>query len=214
MARRKKRGRGPQSVPYARMRPLFDWVVGSQQLTNTGAVVGGFATPTAVATWNPGSASAPYVFTSGTPKTFMLCFINPVASGLGGANVQLGRLKVDEVLGRLAISTFSAAGSYDFAFGIYVSELTGQSSTWSVYDPNSPSDGARDDWYLLQARTITTAADGNYTATYETSIEVSLKESILIGSGQSLNLSVTMAGPSASTCVINPSIRTRVGPVA
>jgi len=214
-AARRRARRANMNVPYGRQVPVRNWTVGSQQVDNTGAVVGGFTTPTAVSTWNPGAASGgAYDYTTGIPKTHQLAFINPTVAGLMGANIQIGRVRIDEISGRLHLSGATVAGGYDVAFGVYVSELTGQSSKWDVYNPLSPSDSARDDWFLLDSRTYLFPVGGTDASSCETSFGFSLKTNIAIGGGQAIHLSVAFSGPGSSVLTIAPAVRMLIGPVA
>jgi len=208
MARRRARQNSNLSVPYARMRPMSNWVVGSQALTSAGQVIGGVATPTSLPTWAPALTTASYLLSSGTPITFQAAVIQP---GISGNAPTIGRMRIDELKGKILFSP-TAAGYFQFAVGVYVSEFTLNTSAWDVYDPLNSADASRDDWWFLDAKTFFCGAPAGALSPVPMELDISFKSSIVIGGGQALNVTVSMI--SSTTCYANPAFRTRVGPVA
>jgi hypothetical protein len=198
-------------MPYGRERPITNWQVGSQQVDQTGQVVGGFATPTSVPTWNPGASAGTYQLTTGAPKTFQVAVINAAVSG---AAPTIGRMRVDEIVGRLLFNVPSVPGFYSIAVGVYVSEFTVNTTAWDVFDPMLPQDGARDDWWLLQAESFQIVTNALAVAGSNANMDIHMDQSITIGGGQAVHLTVSMIGPNASTLFVSPAVRARVGPVA
>lgn len=151
---RARRRRNDLSLPYARQSPsqgMSNWQVGSQALNNSGGVIGGVATPTSVPTWDPAIGSATNTIAKNSPITWQAVVIT---AGVSTSAPTIGRLKIDELKGRVCFSTFSAATYYVVAIGVYISEFTINTSAWDVSDPLQPNDGARDQWFFLNAMVV------------------------------------------------------------
>lgn len=214
-SRRAARNRAAMSIPYARMRPTSNWVVGSQALTSTGQVLGGLSTPTSTPTFDA-RPSGGTLLAAGTPVTYQAAVISP---GLSNAVPTIGRMRVDEIKGHIGIQSANPFNSWVIAIGIYVSEFTQNTSAWDVYDPTNPSDAARDDWWFLMGKCIQVNSDGNsalnITAATSIDIDISVKLNLVLGGGQALNVTVgACSDGNAGTLFIRPLFRTRVGPVA
>jgi len=214
MARSKSaRRRRSAQIPYGKMRPTSNWVVGSQALTSAGQVVGGVGSPTSIPTWNPGSQSTNYLIVGGSPVTFQACVIQP---GVSGNTPTVGRVRVDEIKGKILVNPGVLAGGYiTVSVGIYVSEFTINTSAWDVSDPSSPVDGSRDDWWFLEARTFGLPLGASLVGVSPMmEIDISFKGPIVLGGGQALNVTVAVTGPGSPGAQCTPAFRTRIGPVA
>jgi len=214
-AAKQRRRMGGMSLPYARMTPgrgLTNWTVFSQALTASGQVIGGVSTPTSLPTWNPSGAASSYNLVSGSPVTFQGALIQPAVQG----NIPtIGRMKIDEIKGKILLATPSASGYFSVAVGIYVSEFTQSTSAWDVSDPLVPSDAARDQWFFLEAKNCSLSLGSSIVASGCVEFDLKLSEPVIIGGGQALNVTVSMvASPNTLTVFANPAFRVRTGPVA
>jgi len=217
-ARRRARQRAAFSVPYGRMRPLANWQVVTQALTTAGQIVGGAAAPTSVPCWNP---TVGVSVSSGGTVTWQVACIMPGVQGGVGTTPQIGRQKIDRVKGRIHVlnTTYGVTlpNYFVICLGIYVSEYTVTTTAWDVYDPSQPADAARDDYWLLDAMVIETPATaGSQSNTRQIPhFDIDLAESIIIGNGQAVNVTASVYGQgNAGSCILLPSLRAMVGPVA
>jgi len=197
---RKRRRRGGLSVPYARMRPVTDWLVGGANTDNTGAPL------TTVSTFDKTGLT----IVSGTPMTFQAVVIQPTpATSTPG----VGRINCVEVKGSVFITNWTTSGFARIAVGIYVSELNSSTTKWDVRDPLTAADAARDDYFFLHGRVYEISAEAGQTAScLAVEIPLSLPENVVLGGGQALHVTVSMVGPSAATVI--GFFRTRIGPIA
>jgi len=218
----KARRRQGLSVPYARQIPgssrgrgaLTNWVVGSQALTSTGQVIGGVTSPTSVPTWNPSGTLTTYNLVSASPITFQPVVIQPAVSG----NIPtVGRVRIDQLIGKMLFSTAATTMICSVAVGIYVSEFTTSTSAWDVSDPLNPADAARDQWFFLEAMNLNVVVTASMTAWSCLEMPLRLSESVVIGGGQALNVTVSMVTSATTTggqLFANPAFRVLTGPVA
>jgi len=212
-ARRRRARKANSQVPYARMRPVSNWAVGSQALTATGQVVGGLSTPTSIPTFNP-SFSGLLSVASGVPFTFQAAVISP---GLSGSIPTIGRMRIDEIKGKILVGSAIPANRWNVTVGIYVSEFTQNTSAWDVYDPGNPADASRDDWWFLEAKCFYFPLDTTTIAAASDNMEmdISVKLNLVLGGGQALNVTVScISDGGAGVMNVNPCFRTRIGPVA
>jgi hypothetical protein len=187
-------------VPYARMRPnVTDFVVGGSNVDNTGAPL------TSVSTFDKTGLA----ILTAVPMTFQAVMIQPVAST---STPGIGRVRIDEIKGRVCLTTFVTAGPVVAAVGIYVSELNSNLTKWDVRDPLSATDAARDDYFYLEGRAVEIPATADAVSVSELCFDLKLANPLMIGGGQALHVTVSYVGPASAK--VFGFFRTRTGPVA
>jgi len=201
-ARRRRANGGGQVVPYGRMRPnITNWIVGPSLVSSAGALVSG-------SSWM--LAGNAITLASGTPVTIQGAAI---VAAPNTSTPTIGRMRIDEVHGRLSLSGFVSAGRYAVAVAIYVADQLSTTPTWETRDPLNSSFAAEDDYFMLEAHEFEAPATTTVVGAAQfMDIPLKLANPLVIGSGQAVHVTVSMIG--ANSLKLSTAFRTRVGPVA
>jgi len=196
-----RRRRAMDVIPYAKMKPnLTNWIVGPSLVTSAGALASG-------SSWLSGATAIGIA--TGVPVTIQAAAI---VAAPNTSTPTVGRMKIDEVRGRLSFTGFSAAGRFAVAVAIYVADQLTTTPTWETRDPLNSSFAAEDDYFMLEGMELEVPATTDDTAPGDFSIPLKLANPLVIGSGQALHVTVSYVGP--ATAKLSSFFRTRVGPVA
>jgi hypothetical protein len=131
----------------------------------------------------------------------------------------IGRLRIDEIRGRISFDCNSVGGSFMSYVGIWVSDLNVTTTLWNMRQLQNGNEACRDDYLMLEslcwdAPNPSTALNADVLEM--PSIELRIPQSVVIGGGQCLMVGVqtfAVLNPSATTSAYF-NYRTRVGPVA
>ncbi len=189
----------------------FDWITSSASVDNNGSPLAAGR----LVSWGPTPAPGPLA--AGANYNYQAIVIQPTPMA---STPTVGRMRVDEIRGSLFITNGDAVSApFDFAVGIYVSDLNNTTTLWNVRNVADVTEASRDDYLFLEGKQAVLPAAGTDTTT-AMAIEfvLHLSQPVILGGGQSLMVSLCQAGnPKAiSRQAINVSayFRTRVGPVA
>lgn len=200
-AQRRRARQGQTVIPYARMMPnLSNYIVGPSWVNSAGALVAGDS-------WRGGATAMTLV--TGVPQTIQAAAL---VAAVNTSTPTIGRMKIDEIRGRLSLTGFTVIGRYQVGVGIYVSQQNSQTPTYDVRDTLIAADAARDDWFMLEMMEFEAPVTGTNTALSFIEIPLRLANALIIGGGQAVHVTISMTG--AGNCKVTPAFRTRVAGVA
>jgi len=213
-ASRRRRADNVNNIPYARMRPnVVNWTIGGSATDNTGQVItsGTPPVPSGPATWTP----VGFNLTDSIPLTFQAVTI---VAAPNTSTPTIGRMKIDEMKGRICFNNPSLPLAISVAVCVYVSEFNSSTGKWDVRDPMNVADAARDDYFYLEAMSISQPDTAAQTGNSGYCFDLKLANPLVIGGGQALHVTVSfvtaLAGVGGETIYCHPAFRTRVGSVA
>jgi hypothetical protein len=185
-----------------------DWIVGGTQVDSTGNPI---ATTAKTTTWSTG----PTNFTALAPGANINYLAVLVAAAVATSTPQVGRMRLDEIRGRIRITPDSGAiGKNAFSVLIYVSDINIATGLFNVRNGLAPADVSRDDLLYCDAQAVDLATAGNVTAPTYVEFLIDVRLNVLIGGGQALMVSVNADAANATTCQLNTAFRTKAGPIA
>jgi len=179
---------------------VFDWVVGGRGVDNTGSPVA--AIPT---------FGGSFVVNAGNNGTYQAVVVIPTPAS---TTPNVGRLRIDEIHGRVCVSGAGAAGKYGVAVGIYVSDVNNTTTLWNVRQCTLGADAARDDYLFLEGKWFQVDAGSTMENQPWICFDLKIPGPVVIGGGQALHVTVANDTASANLIVVGAYFRTRVGPVA
>jgi len=197
-----------QPAPRRQLQGAWDWVVGGQGLDATGLpIVGGLFS------WNGG-----YTVASGGSITFQPTFIQPTPMS---STPTIGRLRVDEIRGRIYVSSAFANTTPDrfqTAVGIYVSDLNVTTTLWNVRNLLLNLEACRDDYLYLDTREWQQKNLSGITDLAELPcFDLGMSVPVVMGGGQAINVTVSVSSSAkedAQPVRVTAFFRARIGPVA
>jgi len=185
-------------------RNVTDWVVGGRIVDSTGSPI---ATRPS---WGPAGA---FTLPAGGSGSYQGVVIIPTpSSGTPG----VGRLRIDEVHGRVCVSAQGAgsSGIAHVAVGMYVSDVNNTTTLWNVRAVTTAADCARDDYLYLEGKSFTCGATDSVPDQPNICFDLKLPFPVVIGGGQALHVTISNDAASTLTCIVTAYFRSRVGPVA
>jgi hypothetical protein len=191
------------------MRPnVTNWTVGGSSVDQTGGVITG--PPGPYPSWQTSGTTVP-VATNGSPISYQAVVI---VAAPNTSTPLIGRMKIDEIKGTVTVLSPANAGRVSVGVAIYVSEFNSNTGKWDVRDPLNTSDAARDDYFFFEAQMADMPAAGTATAPAAMCFHLKLANSLIIGGGQALHVTVSYLNSAAGNALLLAAFRTRVGPVA
>jgi len=207
-AARRRRSRGAVDIPYGKMRGSHqgNWIIGGTAVDNAGLALGGF-----LGTWSP-TAAFPTTGIVNTGSVTYQAVVIP--AGINVAAPTVGRVRVDELKGRLLFQPYATVANYRVAVAIYISEFTINTSAFDVINPINPADGARDEYFFLEAREFDLCTPLTHTSPYaEAHMDIKLSEPVYVSGGQALHITVAQANNAAAALCCFPAFRVRVSSI-